>query len=89
MDPYITEEGLDLRKLSASELADMLVLPEEWVMMCSEEMHLTDQTENSFDIVLAKGKILRNEGRTPIYLTTQNFDTIFVTSAERLSKQYH
>jgi hypothetical protein len=76
--------------ISEVELRDMLVVPEELVVMCSEQMGVMYGTqENNFDVVLKQGGELKSAGRTPIYLCTQDMKHIYVTSVESINKQYN
>jgi hypothetical protein len=77
--------------VSEHEFADMLIVPEELVILCSEQMILTygNDPENNFEFVLKQGEILKGVGRTPVYLCTQDMKNLVVTSREKINKQYN
>jgi hypothetical protein len=80
-----------MQKITEADLAEMLVVPEDVVTLCSDTMveAYGSDTENNFSVVLKKGAILKEAGRTPIYLCTQDMTHIYVTSVEKLKKQYN
>ena len=73
------------------ELAEMLIVPEELVIMCAEQMVMMygADTENTFNFVLKRGEELKFAGRTPVYLCTQDMKHVYVTSLESINKQYN
>lgn len=77
--------------ISEHEFTDMLIVPEELVILCSEQMIITygEEPENNFEFVLKQGKILKGAGRTPVYLCTQDMKNLFVTTKEKINKQYN
>jgi hypothetical protein len=80
-----------MHTVSEAEIADMLVIPEDVVLLCSETMVelYGANSENNFAIVLQRGAVLKEAGVTPVYLCTQDMTYIYVTSVEKLKKQYH
>lgn len=44
---------------------------------------------NNFEFVLQQGDVLKGAGRTPIYLCTQDMKTLYVTTVEKINKQYN
>ncbi|MGZ4849820.1 MAG: hypothetical protein ACXV2C_00375 [Candidatus Bathyarchaeia archaeon] len=76
---------------SEVDISDMLVVPEELVIMCSEQMILLygEEADNNFEVVLSQGDELKAAGRTPIYLCTQDMKMLFVTTVEKINKQYN
>jgi hypothetical protein len=83
---------VDITKLSESELMEMLVVPEDLVQLCSETMmteYGDEGVDNNFEVVLKQGSVLKKAGRTPVYLCTQDMKVIYVTSMEKISKNYH
>lgn len=83
--------NVQLGTLEEINIFDMLVVPEELVELCSETMVTTygEGAENNFNAVLSQGKALKNAGRTPIYLCSQDMKTLYVTSREKINKEYH
>lgn len=82
---------VSLGNLEEMNLMDMLIVPEQLVELCSETMVSTygEEESNTFYTVLLKGKALKDAGRTPIYLCSQDMKTLFVTSREKINKEYH
>lgn len=82
---------LGVPNFSDEELAKMLIVPEDIVELCSQTMVSTygGDEENNFQVVLRQGNILKVAGRTPVYLCTQDMKTLYVTSVEKVQKQYH
>lgn len=83
--------NVQLGALEEINIFDMLVVPEELVELCSETMATTygDGADNNFNAVLNQGKLLKGAGRTPIYLCSQDMKTLYVTSKEKINKEYH
>lgn len=81
----------DIGLVPDKELSNMYIVPEELVMLCSEQMVTmygpTD--ENNFEIVLKQGQILKGVGRTPVYLCTPDMKNLTVTTVEKINKQYN
>lgn len=82
---------MSLVNLAEVDITEMLVVPEELVMLCSEQMILMygNSPNNNFEFVLQQGDVLKGAGRTPIYLCTQDMKTLYVTTVEKINKQYN
>jgi len=82
---------LGVPNFSDEDLAKMLIVSEELITLCADTYVQTfgNEEENHFGILLEQGSILRQAGRTPVYLCTQDMKVIYVTSLEKVQKQYH
>ena len=68
-------------------LEDLLVISEEMVTYCAEQMGLEEM--NSFKNRLDAAKQFRSVGLKPVFLCTQNFKDLYITSEEFLRKKLH
>lgn len=81
----------DIGLVPDKDLSNMYIVPEELVMLCSEQMVVMygPNEDNNFDIVLKQGDVLKAAGRTPVYLCTPDMKNLTVTTIEKINKQYN
>lgn len=88
---YVRGSDVKLGRLEEVDMMDMLVVPEDIVALCAQTMSSTygQSAENNFANVLSQGKVLKDNDRTPVYLCSQDMTMIYVTSKEKINKDYH
>lgn len=68
-------------------LSNFKIIPEEIIIYCANEFGPGEN--NNFKESIDKAYQFRKVGLTPIYLCSENFNEVMVTSKERLNKQYN
>ena len=91
---YKRPNSVEIKKVRIVEtdLMNMMIVPEELVELCSTTMvqeYGDDGFENNFRNILAQGFTFRSAGLTPVYLCSQDMKNLYVTSVEKINKQYH
>jgi hypothetical protein len=74
-------------KLNGIAIENLKIVPEAMMYDCAAKFE--PEESNKFKSCIDEGMIFRRAGLTPIYLCTKSFKELFVTSREKLRKQYH
>jgi hypothetical protein len=76
-----------MERIYGVPILDLKVIPERYIVSAARD--LSDNPNNSFNILLSSAEEFRDAGLTPIFLTTPDQQQICVTTRERLEKKYH
>lgn len=68
-------------------LKNIKIVPEETIIQCAKD--LSNEKRNTFEDLLDEAYYFRMVGLSPVFITTSNMKNLFVTSKEKLRKEYH
>lgn len=68
-------------------LTNVKIIPEEMIVLCASQFG--PEEENNFKVCLDIGNTFKKAGLTPIYMCKDDFVDIYVTSKEKLTRDYH
>jgi hypothetical protein len=69
------------------KLTNLKIVPEEIIIQCAKD--LSNKERNTFEDLLDEAYYFRMVGLSPVFITTSNMKNLFVTSKEKLRKEYH
>jgi len=69
------------------KLTNLKIVPEETIIQCAKD--LSNEKRNTFEDLLDEAYYFRMVGLSPVFITTSNMKNLFVTSKEKLRKEYH
>ena len=69
------------------KLTNLKIVPEEIIIQCAKD--LSNEQRNTFEDLLDEAYYFRMVGLSPVFITTSNMKNLFVTSKEKLRKEYH
>tara|TARA_Y100000389_G_scaffold18053_1_gene15730 strand:- start:4854 stop:5081 length:228 start_codon:yes stop_codon:yes gene_type:complete len=69
------------------KLTNLKIVPEETIIQCAKD--LSNEQRNTFEDLLDEAYYFRMVGLSPVFITTSNMKNLFVTSKEKLRKEYH
>jgi hypothetical protein len=76
--------------MNFSEYKNFLVIPEEIVKHCAQQVaEEYPSSGNNFKLCLDYGDKFRIAGLTPVYLCKDNMRDVFVTSMEKFQNKFH
>jgi hypothetical protein len=77
-------------KYTDQELSDLIVVPEEIIKHCANQVDLMYVDEgNNFKLCLQYGSQFKEAGLTPLYLCKPNMKDVYVTSMEKFESKFH
>jgi hypothetical protein len=68
------------------KLDNLYIIPDEVIESCAEEMHYDEN--NNFLLLISEYKKYEEAGLNPVFLTN-DMETIYVSTFERLKKTLH
>ena len=69
------------------KLKNLKIVSEETIIQCAKD--LSNEQRNTFEDLLNEAYYFRMVGLSPVFITTSNMKNLFVTSKEKLRKEYH
>lgn len=69
------------------KLKNLKIVSEEIIIQCAKD--LSNEQRNTFEDLLDEAYYFRMVGLSPVFITTSNMKNLFVTSKEKLRKEYH
>jgi hypothetical protein len=69
------------------KLKNLKIVSEETIIQCAKD--LSNEQRNTFEDLLDEAYYFRMVGLSPVFITTSNMKNLFVTSKEKLRKEYH
>jgi len=76
-----------IEKLYGFNMNDLQVIPEEMIVYCAKQFGPDE--DNTFKQFLGVAYEFRQAGLTPIFLSTQRLQDLFVTTEEKIRKELH
>ena len=69
------------------KLKNLKIVSEETIIQCAKD--LSNEQRNTFEDLLNEAYYFRMVGLSPVFITTSNMKNLFVTSKEKLRKEYN
>lgn len=74
-------------KIQGVKVSNLKIVPEYIMIECAGRFG--PEENNSFKECIEQATVFKQAGLTPIYLCTNSFKKMFVTTKEKLRKEYH